>query len=72
MGAPPRPPLAWVLNLDAELELAAGGAYTASAGVRRAMEAARAALRRALPPADVVLDLDEEARARGLEGRCCS
>ncbi len=70
MGAPPRPPLAWVLNLDAELELAAGGAYTASAGVRRAMEAARAALRRALPPADVVLDLDEEARARGLEGRC--
>ncbi|MCZ7687107.1 MAG: hypothetical protein M5U28_53530 [Sandaracinaceae bacterium] len=70
MGAPPRSPLAWVLNLDAELELAAGGAYTASAGVRRAMEAARAALRRALPPADVVLDLDEEARARGLEGRC--
>lgn len=69
MGAP-RPPLAWVLNLDAELELEAGPRYGASARVLCAMEAPRAALRRALPPGDVVLDGGDDARARGLEGRC--
>lgn len=65
-----RAPLAWVLDLDAELELEAGPRYAPSERVLRAMEAPRARLRRELPPGDVVLDLDPDASARGLPGRC--
>lgn len=63
-------PAAWVLNLDAELELEAGAAHTASRSLSRAMDVARAQLRAMLPAGDVVLDLDPDERARGLAGRC--
>lgn len=62
-------PLAWALNFDAELELEAGPRYAPPERVLRAMEEPRARLRRALGAGDVVLDLDAEERARGLEGR---
>lgn len=61
---------AWVLNLDAELELEAGARYTPSASMRKAMSAARHRLRALLPLDDVVLDLDPETSARGRTGRC--
>ncbi|MCB9591589.1 MAG: hypothetical protein H6719_02550 [Sandaracinaceae bacterium] len=56
--------VAWVLNLGVEVELA-GGQLGAAAARRRAE--VRRALR--LPEGHVVLDLDDDARARGLEGR---
>lgn len=65
-----RAPIAWVLNLDAELELEMGTRHTPSASLVRAMDAARRELRAMLPPGDVVLDIDPDACARGLEGRC--
>ncbi len=57
---------AWVLNLDAELELEG---RAAPARVRAAVEDARATLAELLPPGDVVLDRDPESAARGLMGR---
>ncbi|MBX3270013.1 MAG: hypothetical protein KF729_07110 [Sandaracinaceae bacterium] len=56
--------VAWVLNLDAEVEL--GGGRLGAAAARR-MEAVRRAL--ALPAGHVVLDVDADAGARGLPGR---
>ncbi|MEZ4337748.1 MAG: hypothetical protein R3B82_14105 [Sandaracinaceae bacterium] len=56
--------VAWVLNLGAEVELAGGKLGAAAA--RRLVEV-RAALR--LPDGHVVLDVDDEGAARGLEGR---
>jgi len=56
--------VAWVLNLDAEVELA-GGALSAAA--RRRMEAMQR--RFEIAAGDLVLDRDAD-RADGLEGRC--
>lgn len=63
-----RAPLAWTLNLDAELELEAGASHTPSAALTRATDEARARLRAMLPAGDVVLEIDPDPR--GLEGRC--
>jgi hypothetical protein len=64
---------AWVLNLDADLELAAygAGAYTPSRSVRAAMSVHLEPLRRALVrEEDVVIDDETPAGvARGLPGR---
>ncbi len=65
-----RAPLAWVLNLDAEQELELGRTHTPSASTRRAMARAADTFSAQLPPGDVVLDRDPDARARGLAGRC--
>lgn len=59
---PPR--AVWVLNLDAEHELAGGG--TPGASVRRAVEAARPAARRLLGEGE--LDVDQ-VRALGVDAR---
>ncbi len=56
--------VAWVLNFGAEVELAGG---TLNAAAARRLVEVRAALR--LPPGHVVLDVDPDERARGLEGR---
>ena len=64
-----RAPVAWVLNLDAERELE-NPRHTPSRSLARAMGAARERLSAALPPGDVVLDLDPDEHARGLAGRC--
>lgn len=56
--------VAWVLNLDAEVELAGQRLRPAA---RRRMEAMQR--RFEIPAGDVVLDLDVD-RADGLEGRC--
>lgn len=63
---------AWVLNLDAEYELATGRGYTPRRSVLAAMAAHRARLAPTLlAPGDVVVD-DETAPgdARGRVGRC--
>lgn len=65
-----REPVAWVLNLDAELELEAGARYTPTASMMAATSAAAARLRGLLPADDVVLGVDAGASARGLRGRC--
>lgn len=52
MSAAPR---AWVLNLDAELELEAGARYTPSEGVRAQVLARARALAATLPAEDVVI-----------------
>lgn len=64
--------LAWVLNLDADLELAACGLpYTAKRSVREAMAPWRALLAASLlGPDDVLVDeASPEGAARGLAGR---
>jgi hypothetical protein len=58
--------LAWVLNLDADLELAEDGPYTPTASVVRAIEESLPAARMLLGPADVLID---DPRARGTVGR---
>jgi len=62
---------AWVLNLDADLELARGPAYAPSASVARATSAYAEQLRRSLVGEDdVVIDAStREGSARGLVGR---
>lgn len=57
--------VAWVLNLGAELEL---DRRTPSEALRRHADRWRRSMR--MPTGDVVLDIDEDARAEGLEGRC--
>ncbi len=63
MGAhAPRPRRrAWVLNLDADLELGAVGSYTPTRRVLAAMAAKAAPLRALLEPGDVVVDADAPA-----------
>lgn len=64
--------VAWVLNLDADLELGAGGdAYTPKRSVLDAMRGWRADLAaRLLAPGDVLVDESSpEGSARGLAGR---
>jgi hypothetical protein len=61
-------PVAWVLNLDAEEELADPG-YTPPAAVRARLATFRDALARTLPAGDVVLDRDPDAAARARPGR---
>lgn len=59
---------AWVFNLDADLELAAGDRYAPPAGVKRATEAWASVLARTLlGPDDVVVD--EETPAGSAAGR---
>jgi hypothetical protein len=58
--------IAWVLNLDADLELAEEGPYTPSATVARAVQASLPAARTLLGPDDVLID---DPRARGCVGR---
>jgi hypothetical protein len=62
---------AWVLNLDADLELAHGEGYTPTASVARNVAAFAERLRTSLVAADdVVVDGSErEGAARGLAGR---
>jgi len=62
---------AWVLNLDAELELAHGAGYTPTASVARATAAFAERLRGALVGEDdlVVDERSREGEARGLVGR---
>jgi hypothetical protein len=63
--------LAWVLNLDADLELGTGQAYTPRKGVKLAVKthAQRLAIS-LLAPGDVVVDESSHSRsARGLLGR---
>jgi hypothetical protein len=62
---------AWVLNLDADLELAHGEGYTPSASVARNVAAFAERLRSSLVAADdVVIDgTEREGAARGLAGR---
>jgi hypothetical protein len=58
--------LAWVLNLDADLELAEDKPYTPTANVFRAVEESLPRARTLLDPADVLI---EDPRARGRIGR---
>ncbi len=58
---------AWVLNLDADQELALGPAYTPSAALREQLHTRAAALARTLPDGDVWI---AEGDVRGLPGRC--
>ena len=62
---------AWVLNLDADLELAARHAYTPKRSVREAMRPWRSLLAASLlGPDDVLVDESTPLRsARGLAGR---
>ncbi len=62
---------AWVLNLDADLELAHGDGYTPSASVARATAAFADRLRTSLlGPQDIVVDAStREGAARGFTGR---
>ena len=62
--------LAWVLNLDADLELGTPGRYVPRKGVRIAMVPHMERLAASLPGADdIVVDEDSPARvARGLRG----
>ena len=62
---------AWVLNLDADLELAAAQAYTPKRTVREAMQPFVALLASSLlAPEDVLVDESSEPlSARGLVGR---
>lgn len=68
---PRRAPLAWVLNLDAELELAAGLGYAPTKAVRAAMRPHVALLAESLlAPGDVLVDeASEEGALHGLTGR---
>jgi hypothetical protein len=59
---------AWVLNLDADRELALGPAYTPSNALRRQLHEHAAALAETLPSADVWIEDDGDPR--GLAGRC--
>lgn len=63
--------LAWVLNLDADLELAAGRGYTPKRSVREAMQAFVPLLARSLlGPDDMLVDESTEPlSARGFSGR---
>jgi hypothetical protein len=63
--------LAWVLNLDADLELGAGAGYRPKRSVRRAMRAHADGLAvRLLGPNDIVVDEETPAlAARGRTGR---
>lgn len=65
------PRVAWVLNLDADVELGAGRAYAPTAPVRRAMEPHVARLAASLlAPGDLLVDDDSSPGiARGLPGR---
>ncbi|MBK7395344.1 MAG: hypothetical protein IPJ34_03330 [Myxococcales bacterium] len=54
---------AWVLNLDADLELGAGASYTPSKRVLTAMAVKTAPLRALLDPGDVVVDATTPAGA---------
>ena len=56
---------AWVLNLDAELELAASHAYRATRAVAEFVAANRETARALLAPGDVVVDAGD----RPLNGR---
>lgn len=62
---------AWVLNLDADVELAKGSSYTPTARVRLAMRAHQETFARALlGPADIVVDEDSPPGiAAGFLGR---
>jgi hypothetical protein len=64
-------PVAWVLNLDADLELGAGAAYRPKRSVRRAMRAHAEGLSRSLlGPNDILVDEKTPAlAARGFAGR---
>lgn len=64
-----RAPRAWVLNLDADLELE-NPRHTPSRSLERTMSAAKDRLATMLPAGDVVLDSAPDERARGLVGRC--
>jgi hypothetical protein len=55
-------PRLWVMNLDAELELADPGYSTPSAAMRERTLGLRARLREVLPPEDRILDEDEAPR----------
>jgi hypothetical protein len=60
----------WVLNLDAELELASKRPYHPTARVRALVREKRVALAALLPPGDAVLSEDDPAGAyAGLRGR---
>ncbi len=62
--------IAWVLNLDADLELGAGEKYEPSARVKRAMKAPMARLAvRLLGADDVLVDEGSPPMARGRVGR---
>ena len=62
--------VAWVLNLDADLELAHGPGYTPSASVARATAAFAERLGALVTDGDVVVDAtSREGSARGLVGR---
>lgn len=63
-----RSSVAWVLNLDADLELALPG-RTSPRGVRQRTIEIREVLARSLPAGDIVLDRDDERKARGMMGR---
>jgi hypothetical protein len=65
------PRYAWVLNLDADLELARGAGYSPSAGVARATEAFASRLRESLVgERDVVVDASSpQGSAAGFVGR---
>jgi hypothetical protein len=65
-----RGPIAWVLNVGAERELEVGPGYSLSAALERATRRAAEAIGAELPPSDVVLGRDPDARARDLQGRC--
>ena len=63
-------PRAWVLNLDAEYELARGPRHTASQRLLAALEGSAAQLAASLPAGDLVLQRDcPSQRAQGLRGR---
>ena len=66
-----REPLAWALELDADLELAHGRpGFTPQDTLRSWSHAVRVALAPSFPTGDVILDLHDDARALGLAGRC--
>lgn len=58
---------AWVLNVGVELELAGRGT---SEAISRRIASVRRELATTLPGDDVVLDVHDDAAARGREGRC--
>ncbi|MCK6551905.1 hypothetical protein L6R52_39090, partial [Myxococcota bacterium] len=62
-------PIAWVLNLDAEDELAGRGAHTPSRVMITRVEALRARLDALVRPDDVVVWPGASVDARGLAGR---
>ncbi len=66
---PRREPVAWVLNLDAEDELAHPGAHTPTAATTARVVTLLPRLAGLVAPHDVVVWPGGDARARGLEGR---